>query len=257
MISSSISLIAEIKKKPELSGVADAVVLNVLEKIIAKSRINISKLSAREQKLLVKDTRAELRNYSGAFHYSFKAREKLLKAGKIDELLKTHSSTYERLDFYPELKELVLSLGVKSILDLGCGLNPIALATREIKYFACDIKEDELSLVKEFFRMKGIDGQVFVCDLRSSSANLPKADLCLAFKLFDVLEKRGHKLAEKIIKSAKCKYFLISFSTKTLSGAPMRHPQRGWIERLLSRLGFSFKLIKSRNELFYLAEKAH
>ena len=141
-------------------------------------------------------------------------------------------------------------------MDIGCGTNPIHLADREIVYYATDINEGNLKEVKEHFEKNNISGKVFFYDLRKiKSKDLPNADLCLILKVFDVLEKRGHKLAEKIISSIQCKYFLISFPTKTLSGKPMNHPQRGWIELLLNRLGFQFKIIKSKNEIFYLAEK--
>jgi len=61
--------------------------------------------------------------------------------------------------------------------------------------------------------------------------------------------------AEKIIRKIPSQYLLISFSTKTLSGRPMNHPQRGWIEQLTKRLGYGFEIIKSKNEIFYLIKK--
>ncbi len=141
-------------------------------------------------------------------------------------------------------------------MDLGCGINPLALARKGIVYYALDIKKDELDLIKEFFVKKDIAGETILFDVRKiKEIELPAVDMCLIFKVFDILEKRGHKLAEEIIDNVKCRYFLISFSTKTLSGKPMNHPQRGWIERLLARKGFKFKQIKSKNEIFYLAER--
>ena len=177
------------------------------------------------------------------------------KKGKIQELLDTHTSTKERLEDYQSLKDKITPLQVNSILDLGCGINPIALASKEINYSATDINEDDLKLIKIYFKTNKIQGEVFTYDLRALKNPLPKADLCLLLKVFDVLETKGHKLAEKIINFIQCKYILISFSTKTLSGKPMNHPQRGWIERLLKRLNYKYECFKTKNEIFYLVNK--
>lgn len=248
------SLVRRIKEKKELSGIDGSIVLETLKNYFKKTRINPENLTPKEQNLVIKDIRAELRKYSGRFQASLKERRALLETNQIKELLETHSSTKERIDFYPKLKKIISELDIHSILDLGCGLNPIALANPKIKYYALDINSDELSLVKEYFNLKNIDGEILVHDLRKPM-DFPASDLCIIFKVFDVIENHGHKLAERIISSLKSKYLLISFPTKTLSNAPMRHPQRGWIEWLLSRLDFSLKTFKSKNEIFYLAEK--
>jgi hypothetical protein len=247
-------LIDKIKQKKELSGIADSVVEEAINRCLKKSR-SVSSLRPSEQKVLVKSVRAELRKYSGRFQASFKRKKELLENSRIKELLETHSSTKERIEFYPELLKIISGLKPESILDLGAGLNPIAIARQGIKYYAVEINTDDLNIVNDYFIKNSIQGEAIIQDLRKP-CNFPEADLCLILKVFDVLESRGHKLAEQILSSLKCRFVLISFSTRTLSNAPMRHPQRGWIERLLGRLSFNFKIFKSRNEIFYLAEKS-
>lgn len=226
-------IVNKIKQKKELSGISDKIVSEILLSYIKKNNINLTNLSPADLNLIIKDVRSELRKSSGMFRFSAK----------------------ERFDFYPTLKSLIAKIKPKSIIDLGCGLNPVYLSSPKITYYALDINENDLSDVRKHFKRHKIKGKVFFYDLKKIKPNLPKADLCLIMKVFDVLETRGHKIAEKIIKTVNCKYFLISFSTKTLSGKPMNHPQRGWIERLLERLGFKFKTFKSKNEIFYLAQK--
>ncbi len=256
-------ILDEVKKKKELEGISDKIIEEALESYSKKNRINLNSLSKKELKLVVKDIRSELRKLSGRFSFSpnlRKQRENLLKEGKIDEILLTHSSTSERIKFYPLLIKKIEELNPSSILDLGCGLNPLALSDMKTKYYALDIVSDELSLIKDYFLNKKTKGETIEADLRkidSFKKNLPKVDLCLIFKVFDILEKKGHKLAEKIINSVDSNKFIISFSTKTLSGKPMNHPQRGWIERLLNRLGFKYEILKSKNEIFYIAEKSN
>lgn len=248
-------LIEEIKKKKEFAGIPDKIVENYVKKNLFFIKTPIAKLSKHDRKILIKKVRAELHAFSGRFQSNVKKRVKFLEEGKIEALLKTHSSTYERIDFYPFLKELLKKLKVKSILDLGCGLNPIALADKDLFYYASDIDKEELKLIKNFFKKYHIKGKTFFYDLKNPEKEFPETDICLLFKVLDVIENRGHKLAEKLIKKIPSKYILVSFSTKTLSGKPMNHPQRGWIEQLLKRLGFQFEIIKSQKEIFYLIKK--
>ncbi len=243
-----------IKEKKELSGLADFVVEDALKSYLKKNKIEKDNLSEKEKKIIVKEVRNNLRKLSGRFqNYS----EEYDLSDKIDinSILNKHSSTKERLDDYPLLKEKINSLDIKSILDLGCGLNPIALASSSVKYYALDINESDLEIVRKYFNSQKISGKVFTYDLRNVDNSLPKTDLCLIFKVFDVIETKGHKLAEKIIQTIDCKFFLVSFSTKTLSGKPMNHPQRGWIEQLLKRLNYNYESFKTKNEIFYLIKK--
>lgn len=247
-------LIEKIKKKKDLSGVSDILVSDLLENFSKRKKIPLSNLSEREEKIILKEIRSELHNFTGRFQKNFKNRNKLLSEKNFSEILKTHSSTSERLPFYPYLKSLISSFNIKSILDLGCGLNPLALASPEHTYYASDIKEDELEIIREFFREKKIPGKVFFHDIRKYSEKLPKAELCIIFKVLDILNDK--KLSEKILEKTPCKTFLISFSTKKLSGKKMNFPRRIWFEKILERKNYHYKKFESENEVFYLIEKS-
>ncbi|MBU1051968.1 MAG: hypothetical protein KJ718_05450 [Nanoarchaeota archaeon] len=244
------NIIKKIKQKKELAGLADIVVENCLNSYLKKYNLNLKNLSEKQLKIIIKELRAELRLLVGRFQKTTKARSLL----DIKKLLKTHSSTSERLQFYPKLRSIIKKLKPKSILDLGCGLNPIALANKNIVYHASDINEDELSLIKEFFKKNKIKGNVFVCDLRNlkTKNNLPKADLCLILKVLDII---GKKHAEEIITKVPCKKLIVSFATRKLSGKKMNHPRRIWFESLLERLNYNFEVFNSDNEVFYSIEK--
>jgi len=245
-------IISHIRQKKELSGVTNTLVEELLEEYLKRHKIFLDTLTKKQEKIIVKEIRLKLRKYTGQFQKSFKDRFKLLEKNKIKELLKTHSSTSERLDFYPKLKKLINSLGLNSILDIACGLNPLALANSSVKYYATDIVEDEIDLIKKFFEKKKIKGYAFICDLRRKNLNLPEADVCLIFKTLDII---GKSHAEKLLDQIKCKYFLVSFSTRKLSGKRMTHPERKWFEALLKRKNLNFKKFSSKNELFYLISR--
>ena len=122
-------VIKKIKKKPELSDLPDSLVLSVLESYLSKNRIGLPK-NPKQLKIVVKEIRSELRNYTGRFQVKSKKRVKLLEENKILELLKTHTSTKERIKDYQKLIKKIENFSPKSILDLGCGLNPIAIMNK-------------------------------------------------------------------------------------------------------------------------------
>jgi SAM-dependent methyltransferase len=245
-------MIAKIKEKKELSGLSDSVVRESLETYLKKHRLSLDSLSPSAQKVVMKDIRSELRNLTGRFQKNIKKRA--ASYGDVQELLATHTSTAEREDFYPQLRKLLSDLEVKSILDLGCGLNPLALATSDYEYYAYDIKEDELEIIQKFFENNKIKGHTKVYDLRKVSEDLPRTDICLVFKVLDILDK-NHSIASKIISLVPAPLILVSFSTRKLSGRPMNRPHRIWFETLLKKRGLSFTKIFSSNEIFYLIDK--
>jgi hypothetical protein len=246
-------IISKIKQKRELSGIDDGIIRDSLDAYLRKTRIPIEKLKASEIKILVKDVRANLRDKVGRFHAGAKDRNKLLEKGDISALLKTHSSTKERINFYPQLKEIIKKLKVHSILDLGCGLNPLALADKSLVYYASDINKEELKIVESYFQKNKIEGRVFVCDLNKvSNCSLPDADLCLILKVFDILGNKDYETAKEVLEKVRSNHLIVSFSTRTLSGKPMNVPRRAWFERLLESLCYKFEIIKSDNEIFYI-----
>lgn len=245
-------IISKIKEKKELAGISDEIVREILEKKIKRYKWDLLTLKKSEIKTIVKEVRAELRLLTGRFQISPEKHLEVAKGNKLEDLLRLHTSTKERLNFYPKLKEEISNLKIKSILDLGCGLNPLALASPGVKYYASDINQSDLNIIQEFFNKNNIQGETFVYDLRNQNKDLPKADLCILFKVLDIIETKGHKLAERILRKLECKYILISFPTKILTSKAMNYPRRGWIERLLQRLGWSFRKIESDNEMFYL-----
>ena len=245
-------LILKIKEKKELSGIPDEIVRELIEKYVKKYCILLQSAKKSDIKIIIKEVRAQLRLYTGRFQLS----NKPLASDETDEdsLLKAHSSTNERLSFYPELKEKISELTPKSILDLGCGLNPIALATKDIKYYASDINQTHLNIINKFFKKNKIQGETFVYDLRNPSSELPKTDIVLLFKVLDIIDDRGRANAEKIIKLLPAKHILASFSTIKISGKKMNRPERQWFEKMLDRLGKKYSTFSSTNEIFYLIE---
>ncbi|MFH1802631.1 MAG: hypothetical protein ABH864_04215 [archaeon] len=244
----------KIKSKKELQGLADSVVTDCLNNYLKKNNINFSKTSEKERKIILKEIRSGLRLLVGRFQKSIKNKKSLLSSGELEDLLKTHSSTSERLAFYPEFKRLLKQIDPRSILDLGCGLNPIAIASKQVEYFASDINEGDLNIISDFFNSKKIKGKTFVADLQNLKQELPKTDVCLILKVLDVIDP-NHKISGDLLDKIQSKILIVSFSTRKLSGKKMNFPRRFWFENLLNRKRLPFETIESENEFFYIITK--
>ena len=246
-------LVGDIKSKKELSGIMDDLVRDEIERYLVKNpKLNPDK--AKDCKQIVKGVRSVLRKSVGVFINP-------KKSTPLGDLLQKHESTKERLNIYPELYKRIFHITgkPKTILDIGCGLNPLSYSYlgAKPKYYAYDVNSLAIDIVKDFFKIRKINGKAGLMNLRQKEKlELPSADICFMFKLLDSIElEKGHKLAEKLIKQVKSRWLTVSFSTRTLSGKKMNHPYRGWIEQLCKRLGYFYDILEYDNEIFYLIRK--
>lgn len=207
-----------------------------------KAEKYLDKPRSKEYKKIARDIRRMLHKITGAY-FSKK------------EGLRAHASTRERLEFYKHIYKKIFNITGKpeNILDLGCGLNPLSYEMMGVKakYYAYDLDERNVEIVKEFFEKNKIDGEVKLANILEKK-NFEKADIAFLFKLMDCLDFKGHKNAEELIRKLDVKWIVVSFSTLTLGRRKMRHPKRGWFEKMLERLRLSYVKSYEENEVFYV-----
>jgi hypothetical protein len=260
-------IIADIKKKKELASIDDSLIKKYLKnKNIPKNK------RAKKYKEIIKEVRAKLRRDYGMFVRGKKGKRQeildqitKLPLNKTKELHKDilvlHTSTKERLPYYKDLYKELLNKPA-SILDLGAGLNPFSypfMKTKKLQYTAVELTKEDADLLNQYFaylnkQNKEFAGKAIKKNLKETTT-LPKTDVCFMFKLLDILETKGHKLAEHLLKIVKAKIIIVSFPTITIGNKPMRNKRRIWFERLLQRLNYSHKTILIPNEIFYVVEK--
>ncbi len=273
-------LVNKIIQKPELASIdADFVTGQIVDfidrHITVKKKLEASQSfglfqKSKEFNMLFKAVREKLRKPYGLFQIDLKKRTELLKrlAKEPDsmelhsELLKTHRSTKERQEIYPELySELFRITGrPHKLLDLGCGLNPLSfpwMHLPDMEYTAVELSKNDIAFINQYFRLKHITGKALALNLITDYAQLRKlsADVCFMFKLLDSLEAVEKDISEKLIQSIDAKYIAVSFSTRTIGGRSMRAARRAWFEHMLERLDYKFELLEYNNEIFYVLSK--
>lgn len=139
------------------------------------------------------------------------------------DLMSAHASTAERLPILETFFRTCLQqiAPIDSILDLACGLNPLAATWMPLSsnchYSACDIYEDMLDLIGAFLDHCGIANHVFSCDL---ATNTPSDHVQVAFLLKSIpcLEQLDKSIGSRTLERLNADHILLSFPVRSLGG---------------------------------------
>jgi hypothetical protein len=269
-------MIEVIREKKELETLDDTLVLEKMEKlflqepkllrkIIEKQKTEKFKEFAKSKAFdeLVKKTRLALREIYGVFILpGYERKEKYVKAPSeehVQKLLALHQSSRERLPFYKEIYEHLFSItgNPKTILDLGCGLNPCGYFFLGCKpeYTASDLNSKDCEFLNSFFKSYNINGKAIPFDLTKDN-KYPKTDMCFLFKVVDSLETAKKNSTRNLLKALDCTWIIVSFPKLSL-GQNKKIPEskRNWFFTMLQYEGYIFSRFEVSNELFVVIKK--
>jgi 16S rRNA (guanine(1405)-N(7))-methyltransferase len=139
------------------------------------------------------------------------------------EKMKEHASTLERLPFLKEFYLVCLKsiAPVHSILDLGCGVNPLTLPWMPLAvdpmYLGMDIFNDMTEFDQRFLRHVHVRGRVFCKDFLNQ---LPRQQyqLALVLKVIPLIEQISKTASRPWLESIPAENLLVSFPKYSLSG---------------------------------------
>lgn len=138
-------------------------------------------------------------------------------------LMHSHTSTKERIPILDEFYATTLgAIGpVNSVLDLACGLNPLAIPWmplgRHVEYYAYDIYIDLMNFLQEFMTIIGIRGKAEACDI-TQHFPMQLVDLALVLKSVPCLEQLDKKVGFRLLEEINARHLLISFPVHSLTG---------------------------------------
>ena len=193
----------------------------------------------------------------------FSARGRGAKLKALDKLLMSHQSTKERKNHYQDIyKQLFQHDKPQHIIDLGCGLNPMAYGwlPNKPRYDCCDLSEQDMALIQEFFAHEGIDGNASACDLLKPATRkklaATKADTALLLKLIDTLESQERNVTKDLIttliQNSNIRRIIISFPQKSIGGRTFRKGnQENWFTRFLTEKSIGYDRAEGGDEEFY------
>lgn len=154
-----------------------------------------------------------------------------------------HASTRERL---PHLDAFYAGIRARTgvphrVLDLGCGLNPLALPWMgfgHATYLAFDVDARPLETVGAFLQLVGQPHAVEQRDLVSDPPT-GAADLALLLKLVTTLDRQAPDAAGRLLRALDVRNAVVSFTTRSLGGRGrgMERTYRERLDRLVAESG--------------------
>jgi len=187
-------------------------------------------------KALVKATKRGLHQICGAFERApdyetaFQALEAAYRTGSKAEIeaacrrvLTLHSSTRERLPILDQFYTQIFQITGRpsSILDLGCGLNPVALPWMGLaagsRYTATDIDADGIRLVNRYLQLAGFEPQARWQDVLADPPTDP-ADVALLLKTSSTLERQEKGSTVRLVEALRAPFVVVSYAVKSLGG---------------------------------------
>lgn len=229
----------------------------------------------KDQRDALKTTRTRLHRLAGAFLapkiYYAKWLDNL-KSIPLDDheafketsktMMKLHASTQERLPFLDSFFQTCLAsiAPVSSVLDLACGLNPLAIPWMPLRedwtYNACDVVEPLVGFLNAYLPLVGQAASAFTCNLLQS---IPQHKVQVAFllKLLPILDQVDPHASLRLLDQVRADHLLISYPSKSLGGRSkgMKKTYAEYFERITSGRKFEIRSFDFPNETVYLLSR--
>jgi 16S rRNA (guanine(1405)-N(7))-methyltransferase len=176
-------------------------------------------------------------------------------------ILKSHESTEERLPILGEFYTRIFEVTGKpeSILDIACGLNPLAFRWMDLpditRFYAYDIHAPRIDLINTYFKLEGLAPLARLSDV---AIRFPQeeADMALFLKELPRLERNYGKLGGALLESLQVKTLVVSFPTVSLHGGrSLIDMYRRYFGDLTKDKGWRVAEILFESEMVFCVEK--
>jgi 16S rRNA (guanine(1405)-N(7))-methyltransferase len=160
--------------------------------------------------------------------------------------LARHASTAERLPhlerFFPSIWDLTGG-PPQSLLDLGCGIGPLAVPwmglPADATYRACDVDRRSLAVVEGFLSLVGQPAEVMASDLVAVGPPPGRVDVAMLLKLVPLLDRQEPSAAQRTLDALDAAHAVVSFPARSLGGRlrGMDATYRRRLDELVAGLG--------------------
>lgn len=222
----------------------------------------------RKHKDAVKAIKSKLHQISSAFFTgpSQAAQKSAEPLVQMRQLLGAHASTKERLGFYRQMFDDIVSVTgpLASVLDVACGVNPILWALYCLErghampcIAAYDLHKEAVEWVRWAFACLGVDGHADVLDVLVQRPG-DRAQLALLCKIVPLLEQQQKGAARCVLAELHAQYVAVTFPTRTMGGRDlgMLAHYRRTFEPLIQPSGYTLALERQYpNELLFVLKR--
>lgn len=141
----------------------------------------------------------------------------------LQHFMGSHASTRERLPFLHDFYSRIFAHlpPIHSVLDVACGLNPLALPwmplPADVRYHAVDVFTDQTDFLNSFFPLAGVEGRAETRNVLTDCPAEP-VDLALVLKTIPCLEQMEKEAGHKLLTQIQARCLVISFPVRSLGG---------------------------------------
>ncbi len=177
-------------------------------------------------------------------------------------IMSHHASTRERLPILDQFYATVLAelAPLHSVLDVACGLNPLAIPwmplARDATYYACDIYQDMVDFLNEFMAIAGIQGHAQACDVIQSCPP-QQADVAFVLKTIPCLEQVDKAVGLRLLDTINADHLLVSFPIYSLGGREvgMTRTYEARFRDLIAQRNWAVQRFEFATELAFLVTR--
>jgi 16S rRNA (guanine(1405)-N(7))-methyltransferase len=258
-------LVSEVLRSPKYRRVCEEFVRRVGADELGKRR---------SLKEAIKATKNKLHQVGGAYLESppnYAAWEGMLAASAGDRarfletcrtIMGHHASTRERLPLLDEFFATALAdlAPVRSVLDVACGLNPLAIPwmplAPDAAYYAYDIYRDMIGFIDGFLRLVGVNGRAQARDMLQFVPP-EKVEVAFLLKTIPCLEQIDRSAALRLLEAVNADHVLVSFPVRSLGGFDkgMVDHYETRLHELLAGKDWPVKRFEFATELAFLVDK--
>jgi 16S rRNA (guanine(1405)-N(7))-methyltransferase len=215
-------LVEAIRKSSKYASVSEDLIRRVGADELAKRR---------SLKAAIKETKNALHQVAGLYRNSGDLGVIHLSSGlhRHDAVMQQHTSSRERLPILDTFYTTIFAdiQPIHSVLDIGCGLNPLAIPFMPLapnaRYVALDVYDDLIALLNGAFESMNINATARVADVITEIEN-PESilresfDVVLLLKTIPCLEQIDKGIGKKLLDTINAKHIVVSFPTRSVGG---------------------------------------
>lgn len=178
------------------------------------------------------------------------------------EVMRSHSSTRERLPILEKFYATTLGnlAPIRSVVDIACGLNPLALPWMPLaggaEYHAYDVDQSMTGFLSGFLAIANVRGGAQTLDV---TRELPDrgADVALLLKAVPCLEQLDPSAGLRLLDGLDSRHLLVSFPVRSLGGRSkgMARTYEARFAELIADRNWSVRRFEFATELAFLVTK--
>ncbi len=178
------------------------------------------------------------------------------------EVMHHHTSTRERLPILDSFYATIFAdlRPINSVLDVACGLNPLAIPWMGLApnatYHAVDIYDDMMVFLQGAMDTMGVRGRA---ESRDVVADCPRdeVDVALILKAIPCLEQLDKRAGEILLDTIRARHIVVSFPTRTVGGRNigMATSYNAHFNSLIARRNMNVRRLQFENELVFVVSR--